>query len=577
MAWIKNSRGNTVKDIFLHNMNVESLDVVNSWFEKSRNNRYFIKDLRKAADIVTNFKNDKVTIIGDYDVDGQEGTSILYITLMAAGFKNVKCRIPYRFSEGYGLKPNIIDEIDGGLVLTVDNGIASIEAIDLAKKKGLTVVILDHHLSVEDKSGKAIFPDADCIVDPSAIPGSDFSGYCGAGLAFRFAKELLDPIKDKVILDKLNVLAAIATVCDCMDLKEENYVIVRNGLKKMKYEQCCTSGLYALLQVYGINKTVNESDLGFKVGPSLNAPSRLYDKGAQLSVNQMVFEGSHSKAMQMAQKLYDINADRKNQKKDGLMKAFEIISSDSLQNDCPLIVYVPGVGEGVIGILASNIVEKYKVPVIVFSDSKDPDVIKGSGRSYGDFHMKKALDYSSDFLEINGKKVYGGHKGAAGMSLLKVNLSKFRNKMKEFYELNYDDNQNKDDFVYDIEISANEVPKYLAEVEKYGPWGMGNEPPVFKVTEFQALPVDGQFIKLLGSDESIVKISGKNADAIGFDMGEKFEDWRSLKHMNLIGTLSSNFFNDKKTPQIEFSDYTTIEVKKIKTDFQKNLELLAIS
>ena len=149
--------------------------------------------------------------------------------------------------------------------------------------------------------------------------------------------------------------------------------------------------------------------------------------------------------------------------------------------------------------------------------------------------------------------------------------------MKEFYELNYDDNQNKDDFVYDIEISANEVPKYLAEVEKYGPWGMGNEPPVFKVTEFQALPVDGQFIKLLGSDESIVKISGKNADAIGFDMGDKFEDWRSLKHMNLIGTLSSNFFNDKKTPQIEFSDYTTIEVKKIKTDFQKNLELLAIS
>ena len=117
----------------------------------------------------------------------------------------------------------------------------------------------------------------------------------------------------------------------------------------------------------------------------------------------------------------------------------------------------------------------------------------------------------------------------------------------------------------------------MAEVEKYGPWGMGNEPPVFKVTEFQALPVDGQFIKLLGSDESIVKNSGKNVDAIGFDMGDKFEDWRSLKYMDLIGTLSSNFFNDKKTPQIEFSDYTTIEVKKIKTDFQKNLELLAIS
>lgn len=127
----------------------------------------------------------------------------------------------------------------------------------------------------------------------------------------------------------------------------------------MKYEQCCTSGLYALLQVYGINKTVNESDLGFKVGPSLNAPSRLYDKGAQLSVNQMVLKDPIAKQCRWLRNCMILMQIEKS-KKDGLMKAFEIISSDSLQNDCPLIVYVPGVGEGVIGILASNIVENIK-------------------------------------------------------------------------------------------------------------------------------------------------------------------------------------------------------------------------
>jgi len=191
MNYIKRGNEISIKEVVLRNLNLDSIEDVNDWFRKSYSGGYWIKHLIAAVRLALQFIYKKVTIVGDYDADGVDATAILFLALKWFGFKNVSYIIPTR-KQGFGINCEIIDSIDEGLVITCDNGIAGIEPIKKAKEKGLTVIILDHHEPVRDKKTKElILPPADIIIDPK-VPGScEFSGYCGAGLAYRFAAELL--------------------------------------------------------------------------------------------------------------------------------------------------------------------------------------------------------------------------------------------------------------------------------------------------------------------------------------------------------------------------------------------------
>ena len=233
----------------------------------------YIHNLAEGCNLLKSNIDQQIHVIGDYDVDGIFGTTIMELGLKKAGFQ-VKSRLPLRFSEGYGLSEKIIDEIDTGVVVTVDNGIAAFKAIEKAKQKGLTVIVTDHHLAPVDEKGKAVLPPADIVIDPTIDEKSEYHDYCGAAVAYRFVKELLG--KDNM---QLKVLASIATVADVMELTPVNHQLVKDGLKLINAGRCVPA-LKEILKQIELTDHITEMDYGFQIGPIINASSRLYDDGA---------------------------------------------------------------------------------------------------------------------------------------------------------------------------------------------------------------------------------------------------------------------------------------------------------
>ena len=570
MKWIKKGIETTVEQVFLRNIGVTDLEQINEWFRKSYDDKYFIKCIQKAVDLALSFKDQPVTIVGDYDGDGVTSTSILYLAMQWAGFKDVRYRIPKRFSEGFGINMTIIDEIESGLVITCDNGVAQVDAMNAAKEKGLTVIIIDHHLP-QVEEGKIVLPKADFIIDPNAIEGqAAFNGYCGAGLSYKFAKCLLKGIPGAEA--KIRVLlgfAAIGTVTDVMELREENYVFVRNGLKNLTNSALCTSGLYALVSALNLSKCISAHDVGFKVGPTLNAASRMDDDGAKNVVKLLTYCGSYPQAVTMAERLIAINDERKKAKKLGLQKAQKVIEDQCLFGDVPLIVYVPDTKEGIIGILAGQLAETYKVPAIVVTDTEE-GILKGSARSYGNYDMKSELDKVADLLIR-----YGGHTGAAGLSLEKDNLEVLRQRMSDnVKDFTF---ESVDEIYYDLEIASKDIPAVLEELKKYEPYGEGNPQIVFKVKDFSTVPKYGNYKKLIGEDESIVKIFSTNSTAIGFDMAERMKNINSAMKLNLLGTLSTNYFGGQAESQIEFYDFESQKNETVSTPLADRLRSMAMA
>lgn len=563
MKWEKKDSCSTIRDVFLRNVGAKNIDEVNGWFKKSREDGYRLDGIDDACDLITRSKDGRVTIIGDYDSDGVNASAIAYLTLKRLGFKDVHVRIPRRFSEGYGLSEKIIDEIDSGLVITVDNGIAAIDEIKKAKAKGLSVIVTDHHLPVTD----GVFPPADIVIDPKAIDGSsDFDGYCGAGVMVKIARRLLgnDPY-----IKKLFPFAGIATVTDVMPLREENYVFVRESMPSLITPGMVTTGLYALVCALNLNRNVSSKDIGFKIGPTINAASRMKDDGAIDALRLLCFDGPYEKAIEMAEALIKANDERKEAKKEGLQKARKVIEDECLFGDAPLVINVPDVQPGIVGILAGELAEEYRVPVFVMSGD---DILKGSARSFGGYDIKKELDKISDTL-----LGYGGHVGAAGFSVEKDKFEAFKDALQEnFLESDYKEEVADDTILYDLEIDAKDIPDAVKEVRQYEPFGEGNPEIVFKVNGFDAVPRYGAYYKTIG-DGSIAKLYSVNATAIGFGLGDRFSDPKEPVKADMIGILSENYFGSTKENQIEFLDFFQKKASIVETPLAKRLKAMANS
>ena len=486
----------------------------------------YIYNLSEAVDLLKKNISKTIHIIGDYDSDGINATAIMYHGLNYYGFKTT-VRLPLRFSEGYGLSEKIIDEIDDGIILTVDNGIAAIDAVKKAKQKGLTVIVTDHHQAAV-KDGKVVMPEADIIVDPAVEDKSEFHDYCGAAIAYRFIKELLPK---KLNLAGLMVLASIATVTDVMPLTGANRTLVKDGLEAINHGRG-VAGLRALLERLEKTSKLTEEDYGFLIGPIFNASGRLYDDGASKMLDLLLSKKENPILPYMADKLINTN----NYRKEVLKNSMEV-AVEKLDGEKPIVVYDPSFGEGIIGLIAGRFCEDFHCPVVVFTKAHN-GLLKGSGRSIKEIHLKKILDSIQD--KIVG---YGGHAGAAGLSIREEDLDAFTEAFKKACGKIPEP---ADPRRYDVSINSfEEILEFIEEQKKYAPYGEGNPQIRVKfdnycVNEFRAI-----------GDGTHLLLKGDYLDSIGFGMFQKYQEMGFPKHINLYGYLKESWFRDKVSYKME--------------------------
>lgn len=514
---------------------------------------YTIKGLDSAALMIKEaiWEGKTIDIPGDYDVDGIVASGILYIVLKSLGAHCV-VRLPRRFSEGYGLKAKMVDEFEPGqLMITVDNGIASLEAVKLAKEKGMTVIVTDHHLPVTDDGTKQpVYPEADLIIDPNAVPGSaDFNGYCGAGLAYKLAVELLGT--DHPLIPKLKSLAAIATIADSVPLVYENRRIVKEGLASMVTKNGTTMGLYALLYLLNLDKCVTADSVGYKIGPAINAPGRLRDDGSMDAFRLLVFDGSFQEAKEMAERLLDDNKLRRDLSDEWTKKAISTIEQNGQQHDIPIVTYLPGVPEGIIGIIAGHLTSKYHSPCFVLGDTSDPMVVKGSSRSYGGVHLKELLDQNQHLL-----LTYGGHAPAAGLSLEKKRFGELRQALID--TLHGCVLQHDEEVYYDLRVPPENVEGIMKELDQYAPYGEENPSPIVMIENVKLKPFDSMYYQTISAGKGI-KLTASELEAVSFDGAEVYKTLNNPKQVTLVGTLSRNYFNGKSKIQMEYQKVVPVE------------------
>lgn len=351
----------------------------------------------------------------------------------------------------------------------------------------------------------------------------------------------------------------------------DNRTIVKEGLEHIN-QRDVTFGLQILLDRLKLNH-VTEEDYGFLIGPVMNASGRMLDDGPIDVVNMVTsladpanpeFIRKTMYLQDLADELVERNEKRKEAVEKDLIEAENIIREKTLMNNNPLIVYSPNFWEGTIGILAGKLAEKYQVPCLVFTKSSAKGIAKGSGRTYGNIHLKYLLDKASDLLVG-----YGGHAAAAGMSIKIKNISILQHRLKSYLKTEAGDTESTS--FYDMEISENDMPSLIQEIETYAPYGVGNPKPVFRMDNFACSPVAGKFYKDLGENQICTKFTGRNLTAIGFHLADDYKKAGEPKIMNIIGTLSRKKFQYATTIQMEILDFENAEDHS-KSEFYMDLE-----
>ena len=436
---------------------------------------YLLKDMEKAVTLILEAitQKQKLRVIGDYDVDGICAGYILTEGLRILGAK-ADIRVPNRVKDGYGLNESMIKEAktDGiDMIITCDNGIAANEAVCLANDYDIAVVVTDHHeVPFEiDESGRKNYqlPPAKAVVNPKQEKCSyPFKGICGALVAYKLVCALFEKA-EKTVPDDFLELAAFATICDVMELKDENRFVVKAGLKKMR--QTKNIGLSALFKVCEIKtEKLSPYHIGFVCGPCFNASGRLdvADRAIQLLGTK-----EFNDAVLMARELKELNEQRKSMTLQGVLMAEEYIKEHQIQEDDVLVIYLPMCHESIAGIIAGRIKELYYKPTIVLTKSEDG--VKGSGRSIEAYNMYESLSECKEYF-----LKFGGHKMAAGLSLEEENIEPLREKLNRLSTLNTDDFEEK--IMIDVPMPISYVTeKLIGQLEMLEPFGEGNSKPVF--------------------------------------------------------------------------------------------------
>jgi len=517
---------------------------INPDFDKLHNSRE-MKDLEKTVEILHNKikSNKKIRIVGDYDVDGVISVYILYSALKRCN-ANVDYEIPDRIKDGYGININIIKQAkeDGiDTILTCDNGISAIEPIKYAKDMGITVIVTDHHdipfVEDENNTREFISSIADAIINPKQKECTyKFKQLCGAGVAFK----LIEVLYEKLSIDKKECyqfieFLAIATVCDVVDLVDENRIFVKKGLEFIN--NTANLGLQQLIRECEMNeKTLSVYHLGFIIGPCINACGRLDSakKGLQLLLSQ-----DEEEATKLAKELVKLNEERKDMTMKGVEEAIEIVEKNNMINDKVFVIYIPDVHESLAGIIAGRIREKYNVPTLIITKSENG--AKGSGRSIEEYNMFEELVKCKDLLGN-----FGGHPMAAGFSLAEENIDEFRRELNKNTTLKADDLLRKVtiDSILPLDSISYEL---INDLERLEPFGKANSKPLFAEKNVNVLKAT-----ILGKNKNVLKFKiktkfNKALDAIYFGDIYEFEEMINYKYGNgELQKLYDGAYNDVK-------------------------------
>lgn len=427
-------------------------------------------------------ENATIRVIGDYDVDGICSSYILTKGLRLLG-ANVDTAIPHRIHDGYGLNDHLIQKAaeDGiQVIITCDNGIAATSQIARAKEYGMAVVVTDHHeVPFSEETGERIelLPQADVIIDPKQKACTyPFKSICGGVVAFKLIQALsMRSGSDKLAagMDELLQFAAIATVCDVMELRDENRIIVKEGIRRLKTTQ--NPGLKALIEVNGLEPDkLSAYHMGFIIGPCLNATGRL---DTALRALELLESTTKAEAMSAASELKALNDSRKDLTLKGVEQAISYIEERGKAKDHVMVIYLPEVHESLAGIIAGRIREMYHRPVFVLTKSEEG--VKGSGRSIETYHMYENLTAVKHCFTK-----FGGHKLAAGLTLATRHTILEEDVEAFDRELNQRSTLTEDDFIPRVHIDVPMPMSYATrdiakDLELLEPFGVGNPKPLF--------------------------------------------------------------------------------------------------
>ena len=515
-----------------------------------------LKGMPEAAQILATAieQNKRIIIVGDFDADGATSTSVCILALRAMGFDNVDFLVPNRFDFGYGLSVPIVDEAakqGADIIVTVDNGISCIDGVTHAKGLGIQVVVTDHHLPGD------VLPPADAIVNPNQ-PGCEFpsKNLAGVGVAFYIMLALKAKLQQQGHFEKAGIappnlaslldIVAVGTVADVVVLDKNNRILVHQGLQRIRAGQC-RPGIKALVEVANRDCAhLTSTDLGFVVGPRLNAAGRLDDMSQGIAC---LLEDDTIQARMIAAELDALNKERR-EIETGMKAQAEMALEQMVldEGDMPsaLVVYREDFHQGVIGIVAGRLKEKYLKPVIAFAHQDDL-IIKGSARSIPGVHIRDVLD------EVNTRypgviEKFGGHAMAAGLSLPVAKLRDFERAFIDIAGKHLAKLDGNHALLSDGDLSASELCLPFAHLlRQAGPFGQGFESPLF----------DGEFSlldqRLVGQKHLKMVLKGDGAnevDAIAFNVDLKAWPNAMVKRVHIAYRLDINVFRGQETVQL---------------------------
>ncbi|WP_291109021.1 single-stranded-DNA-specific exonuclease RecJ [Flavobacterium sp. UBA6195] len=506
-------------------------------------NPYLMKDMDKAIARIEKAiaNNENILVFGDYDVDGTTAVSLVS-SYLRTFYPNVATYIPDRYAEGYGISYMGIDyaeDNDISLIIALDCGIKSIDHVNYAKAKNIDFIICDHHRPGD------ILPEAVAVLDPKREDCSyPYDELCGCGVGFKLIQALAEN-RNQTIDDLIEYLDLVATAiaADIVPITGENRVLAKFGLEVINSNP--RPGIKALIQNVK-KKVLTITDVVFIVAPRINAAGRIKHGNEAVA---LLTEYDLDQAEQFASEIEQHNSDRKELDKQITKEALLQIEENNEQNRFSTVVYQENWHKGVIGIVASRLVENYYRPTIVFT--KSGEKLAASARSVKDFDVYNALEACAEHLEQ-----FGGHMYAAGMTLLEENYENFKNAFEKVVQETIHPDLLTPEILYDAEIELSEInPKLMRLLKQFEPFGPENMTPLFLVKGV----TDSGYAKTLGSDNEHLKAFVKQGNsesfgAIGFGLGNKL-DWVTNKNkFDAIFSLEENEWKDTVTLQLQFRD-----------------------
>ena len=514
---------------------------------------WLMKDMKKAVDILEKKiqQQAKIRIIGDYDIDGVTSTYILLKGLTRIG-ANVDTYIPDRVADGYGIHEHLIDRAESDkidTIVTCDNGIAACAEIQMAKEKGMTVIVTDHHeIPYREENGerRVILPPADAILNPKQYdclyPNKNL---CGAVVAFKYITALYERFDiQKKELEDYYELVAIATVGDVMDLQGENRILVKEGLRRLPNTK--NKGLQELIRANNLEDSkITAYHIGFVLGPCINASGRLDTAARSLA---LLNASTKEEAAKLAGDLTALNQSRKALTEKGKEEAIQLIETTELKNDRVLVVYLPECHESLAGIIAGRLREKYHKPAFVLT--RGEKCAKGSGRSIESYSMYDELIKCADLMVQ-----FGGHPMAAGLSIEEENIEKFREQLNQNCTLTEEDLRPK--IVIDVAMPISYITKELVEqISLLEPFGKGNVKPIFAQKGLRVLDSN-----IIGKNKNVVKLKlldpqGAIIEGIYFGEADDFMNFiREKDSISVTYYPEINRFRGRESLQIIIQNY----------------------